>query len=178
MARGSLRGHRGRALDPRPENDDLACGSTDGDVSRKKVQGARWRFKATSTNVFTTHPWRRILMFLEARPCSAMLYTFRSKAAGEVIMMGSIGDELLRIIGKEPASRGVIEPAMMPAAMLALEEAITREKSQAPETETDSAEQDPHLLRDEPVTLRQRAWPLGEMLKRAHAENSEIVWGT
>jgi hypothetical protein len=106
-----------------------------------------------------------------------MLYTFRSKAAGEVIMMGSIGDELLRIIGKKPASRGVIEPAMMPAAMLALEEAITREESQAPETETDSAEQDPDLLRDERVTLRQRAWPFVEMLKRAHAESSEIVWG-
>lgn len=106
-----------------------------------------------------------------------MLYTFRSKAAGEVIMMGPIGDELLRIIGKEPASPGVIDPAMMPAAMLALEEAIAREESLPPQTETDSAEQDPDLLRDERVTLRQRAWPFVEMMKRAHAENAEIVWG-
>lgn len=106
-----------------------------------------------------------------------MLYTFRSKAAGEVIMMGPIGDELLRIIGKEPASRGVIDPATMPAAMLALEEAIAREESLPPQTETDSAEQDPDLLRDEHVTLRQRAWPFVEMMKRAHAENAQIVWG-
>jgi Domain of unknown function (DUF1840) len=106
-----------------------------------------------------------------------MLYTFRSKAAGEVIMTGPIGDELLRIIGKEPASRGVIVPAMMPAAMLAIAEAIAREESQPPQTEPDSPEQDPELLRDERVTLRQHAWPFVEMLKRAHAANAEIVWG-
>lgn len=61
--------------------------------------------------------------------------------------------------------------------MLALEEAIAREESQPPQTEPDSAEQDPDLLRDEHVTLRQRAWPFVEMMKRAHAENAQIVWG-
>jgi hypothetical protein len=30
---------------------------------------------------------------------------------------------------------------------------------------------------DEPVTLRQRAWPLLEMLKRAHADDEAIVRG-
>jgi hypothetical protein len=29
----------------------------------------------------------------------------------------------------------------------------------------------------EAVTLRQRAWPLVEMMKRAHAEDQDIVWG-
>ena len=29
----------------------------------------------------------------------------------------------------------------------------------------------------EGVTLRQRAWPLVEMMKRSAAENAEIVWG-
>ena len=27
------------------------------------------------------------------------------------------------------------------------------------------------------VSLRQRAWPLIEMMKRAHAEDQDIVWG-
>jgi len=112
-----------------------------------------------------------------ARLCPAMLYKFRSKAAGEVIMTGPVGDEVLRIIGKEPAPQGVIVPATMPAAMLAIAEAIAREESQPPQAETGSDEQDPDLLRDERVTLRQRAWPFIEMMKRAHAENADIVWG-
>jgi len=106
-----------------------------------------------------------------------MLYTFRSKAAGEVIMTGPIGDEVLRIIGKEPASRGVIEPAMMPAAILAIGEAIAHEEAEPPQSEADSTEEDADRLRDERVTLRQRAWPFVEMLKRAHAEHAEILWG-
>lgn len=106
-----------------------------------------------------------------------MLYKFRSKAAGEVIMAGPVGDEILRIIGRQPASRGVIVPATMPAAMQAIAEAIAREESQPPQPETGSAEQDPDPLRDEHVTLRQRAWPFVEMMKRAHTENADIVWG-
>jgi hypothetical protein len=33
------------------------------------------------------------------------------------------------------------------------------------------------LSRDETVTLRQRAWPLVEMMKRAQLEKANIVWG-
>ena len=106
-----------------------------------------------------------------------MLYTFRSRAAGEVIMMGPVGDEVLRIIGKQPAPRGVIEPETMPAAMEALAEAIEREEAQPPPSENDSADQVPEEPVDEPVSLRQRAWPFVEMLRRAHAENAQIVWG-
>ena len=29
----------------------------------------------------------------------------------------------------------------------------------------------------EGVSLRQRAWPMVEMMKRAHAAGKEIVWG-
>ena len=117
------------------------------------------------------------MLLIQARLCPAMLYKFRSKAAGEVIMVGPVGDEILRIIGRQPAPHGVIVPATMPAAMLAIAEAIAREESQPPQPETDSAEQDPDLLRDERVTLRQRAWPFVEMMKRAHAENADIDWG-
>jgi len=117
------------------------------------------------------------VLLTQARLCSAMLYKFRSKAAGEVIMTGPVGDEVLRIIGRQPAPQGVIVPATLPAAMLAIAEAIAREESQPSQPEARSAEQDPDLLRDERVTLRQRAWPFVEMMKRAHAENADIVWG-
>ena len=39
-----------------------------------------------------------------------MNYLFKSKAAGDVLMLGASGDRLLRTIGKEPAAKGIIEP--------------------------------------------------------------------
>jgi len=42
-----------------------------------------------------------------------MIYKFKSKAAGDVIMMGPNGDEVLRTIGKAPAPKGIIEPSAM-----------------------------------------------------------------
>jgi hypothetical protein len=107
-----------------------------------------------------------------------MLYKFRSKATGDLMMLSPIGDEVLRVIGKEPASQGMIEPATMPAAILAIEDAIAREESQAPQAEVDTSAGGPDPSRDERVTLRQRVWPLVEMMKRARAENVPIVWGT
>jgi len=105
-----------------------------------------------------------------------MMYKFKSKAAGDVIMLGPNGDQVLRLIGKEPAAQGIIEPAAMPAAMAALEQAIAAEeaaRNEARESSTEDALEAPR----EPIGLRQRAWPLVEMMKRAHAENQPIVWG-
>ena len=57
-----------------------------------------------------------------------MIYKFKSKAAGDLIMMGPSGDQVLRIIGKEPAAQGIIEPAVMPAAMAAIERAVAQDE--------------------------------------------------
>jgi len=101
---------------------------------------------------------------------AAMIYKFKSKATGDLVMLGPQGDQLLKIIGREPAARGIIEPAAMPAAIAALEAAIAAETAPAEDEEND---------RDGPrsVTLRQRAWPMVEMLKRARAEEQPVVWG-
>ncbi|MEJ8814364.1 DUF1840 domain-containing protein [Variovorax ureilyticus] len=106
-----------------------------------------------------------------------MHYTFKSKATGDLIMMGPIGDEVLRVIGKEPAVQGIIEPATMPGAISAIERAIAGEESQPAPTQSDSAGEGTDLSSEERVSLRQRAWPLVEMMKRAYAENASIVWG-
>jgi Domain of unknown function (DUF1840) len=106
-----------------------------------------------------------------------MHYTFKSKAAGDLLVMEPVGSELLRVIGKEPAPRGIIEPASMPSAIKAIEMAIAREEGQPSQAVADTAELSTELSRDEAVTLRQRAWPLVEMMKRAQLENANIVWG-
>ena len=38
-----------------------------------------------------------------------MIYKFKSKAAGDVIMLQPHGDQLMRLIGREPAAKGIIE---------------------------------------------------------------------
>ncbi len=105
-----------------------------------------------------------------------MIYKFRSKAAGDVIMMGPNGDQVLEIIGKSPGPKGIIEPPQMPDAMRALEAAIAADD--AARKEAREAEGDDETPRKgDGVTLRQRAWPLVEMMKRAHAAGESIVWG-
>jgi Domain of unknown function (DUF1840) len=106
-----------------------------------------------------------------------MHYTFKSKAAGDLIMLEPVGSELLRVIGREPAPKGIIEVATMLSAIEAIEKAVAREEAQPSQTVAEAATGSAELSRDEAVTLRQRAWPLVEMMKRAQLENANIVWG-
>jgi len=106
-----------------------------------------------------------------------MIYKFKSKAAGDVIMMGPSGDHVLRVIGKQPAPKGIIEPQDMPAAIDAIERAIVDEENARKQAEADAAAEGKTLPPRESVSLRKRAWPLVEMMKRAHADGKEIVWG-
>lgn len=106
-----------------------------------------------------------------------MIYKFKSKAAGDVIMMGPTGDHVLRLIGKEPAPQGILEPADMPAALAAIEKAIADEEARRAQARREAEAEGRTLAPEEGVSLRQRAWPLAEMIKRAHAAGKEIVWG-
>ena len=96
-----------------------------------------------------------------------MIYKFKSPATGDLIMLGAHGDQMLRLLGREPAPRGIIEPADMPAATAALMAAITQDE--APPDDDDA--------RQPAVGLRQRLWPVVEMLRRAHAADAPVVWG-
>jgi Domain of unknown function (DUF1840) len=105
-----------------------------------------------------------------------MLYTFKSKTAGDVLMLGPSGEELLRLIGKAPSPKGIIESADMPAAIDAIESAIGLEASQPDQTD---AQRTPGGSGEDQrtVSLRQRAWPFVEMMKTAYAAGAAITWG-
>ncbi len=60
-----------------------------------------------------------------------MIYKFKSKAAGDVIMLAASGDDVLRTIGKAPSAKGIIEPADMPGAMRAKRAAPARRPRRA-----------------------------------------------
>ncbi len=98
-----------------------------------------------------------------------MLYKFKSKASGDLIMLEANGRRVLEIIGKEPGPKGIILPEQMPAAVAALQAAITLEESH----DKESPDTAPH----DGLGLRQRALPFIDMLQRNHQAGHEVVWG-
>ena len=99
-----------------------------------------------------------------------MIYKFKSKSTGDLIMLGPHGDQVLRLMGREPAAQGIIEPAAMAAALAALQDAVAAEA--APADGDDTAPDQPRA-----VALRQRVWPMVEMLRRAQTGGVAVVWG-
>jgi hypothetical protein len=106
-----------------------------------------------------------------------MIYKFKSKAAGDLIMMGPNGDALLRAIGREPSAKGIIEPADMPGAIAGIERTIAEDEAARAEAEAEARAQGRTLKPADGVGPRQRMWPMVEMLRRAQAANEPIVWG-
>lgn len=106
-----------------------------------------------------------------------MIYKFKSKAAGDLIMLGPNGDALLRALGREPLPQGIIEPAAMASAIAAIEHAIAAEEAARAEAEREAAAEGRQPPRAEGIGLRQRLWPMVEMLRRAAAAQEPIVWG-
>ena len=106
-----------------------------------------------------------------------MLYKFKSKDSADVIMMGPAGDHLMKILGRSPSAKGIFEVADLPAAMAAIERAIADDETAWAQFVAETqAEGKPVPLRNG-VSLRQRAWPLMEMMRRAHQHEHQVMWG-
>jgi len=108
-----------------------------------------------------------------------MLYKFKSPATADLIMLEPHGRRVLGLIGKDVEARqGILQAAQMAAAVAALEAAMVRE-------EADLAAQRPEALdqgedwKETPgyVSLRQRANPFIEMLRRCQQAGKDLVWG-
>ncbi len=116
-----------------------------------------------------------------------MLYKFKSKATGDLIMLEPQGKHILKLIGKEPGAKGIILPNEMLAAIDALNTAVTQEELaiQAAKDASKDASKDADtagsataaIEGSRNISLRQRVVPFIDMLRRAHAEDKEVVWG-
>ena len=109
-----------------------------------------------------------------------MLYKFKSKVTGDLIMLEPNGRQVLQLIGKGDAAslvKGILLPQDMPAAIAALEQAVADDEAaqQKRQKEAQAAGEKPP--RPDAVSLRQRAVPFIDMLKRCHGAGKEIVWG-
>jgi Domain of unknown function (DUF1840) len=104
-----------------------------------------------------------------------MLYKFKSKAAGDVIMLGPNGDRVMRVVGREPAAKGIFEVEHMAALIEQLERAVADDEAARRQQQAEGRES---AAGGDAVSLRQRVWPLVEMLRRCHAAREVITWGT
>ena len=111
-----------------------------------------------------------------------MLYKFKSKATADLIMLEANGKQILRIIGKEPALKGIVEVAEMPEAIEALRRAVQQEEDALAQVKSQKAldandAKSAATDREQPVSLKQRATPFIDMLQRAHKAGKDLVWG-
>ena len=84
-------------------------------------------------------------------------------------MLEADGDRIMEIIGKSPSAKGIMEVDEMAQALLALEQATqSMLHSQTPDNNEEQRIA---------VSLRQRAFPLMDMIRRCIKENHPIVWG-
>ena len=107
-----------------------------------------------------------------------MLYKFKSKNAADVIMLEPNGRQVLQIIGNQSGASGIILPGEMTAAITALEAAIQQDEA-ARRAAADEAKSkaDDKEAPGESISLRQRATPFIDLLRRGARDGTEIVWG-
>ena len=110
-----------------------------------------------------------------------MLYKFKSKATGDVIMLEPQGRQILQIIGKSPEAKGIVLSVEMPDAIQALRDAVAQEEAALAAAEQALKEQDGSdtsvKSASGSIRLKQRVVPFIDMLQRAHAEEVDVVWG-
>lgn len=108
------------------------------------------------------------------------MYKFKSRAAGDLIMLEPNGRQILTIIGKETNganTKGILLPVDMPAAIAALQDAIAHDEQKVAQMAKEAQEAGEAAPRLEGVSLKQRALPMIEMLKRCYKADKEVVWG-
>jgi len=103
-----------------------------------------------------------------------MLVTFRSKAAGDVMMFGDVAIQLLKFMGNSGTVPGAIVAKDLPKAIERLEAAITTHEATPtanPETKREDDDTETNS-----VSLRHRALPLINLLKASAAADADVVW--
>ena len=110
-----------------------------------------------------------------------MLYKFKSKVTGDVIMLQPNGQRVLEIIGKhsaaEPSTKGILLPGQMPQALEALRKAVALEEAQQKEAIAQALADKLPVPRFEAIGLHQRTLPFMDMIRQCLKDDEAITWG-
>ena len=101
-----------------------------------------------------------------------MLIKFQSDV-GTVTMFDDVAVPLLKLMGHSGTVPSAIMPEDIPAAVAKLKAAVN---AQAGAADPAAGKRSPPEEGELPVSLRQRAFPLIELLERAAKNESEVVW--
>lgn len=109
-----------------------------------------------------------------------MLIVFQSKAAADVLMFSKHALTIMQIVGRPYADalpeRGVITHEQLPGAIQAIEQAISDDRhNEGADQEHDDDDVKVHPIA-EPVSFRQRVWPLLTMLRASLEKNADVMW--
>jgi hypothetical protein len=100
-----------------------------------------------------------------------MLVKFDSKAGG-LTMFGDVAVQLLKLMGHSGTVPSAILAADIPAAV----ERLKRALDQGATVPVGPADEEDRREGRTPVSLRQRAYPLIELLQRAARNNADVMW--
>ena len=105
-----------------------------------------------------------------------MLYRFKSKAGADVIMMAESAEAVLRLMGRSATPQGILEVAALPGLLQAMEAGVAADEAQHQRAVDEAKAAGQPAPRRQGVTLRQRAWPLHELMQRSLKEDADVVW--
>jgi hypothetical protein len=94
----------------------------------------------------------------------AVIYKFKSKVTGDLIMLEPDAKRLLKLMGKENQTKGILLAEQLSAAIALLENAVAQEEIEG-------------LADPKQVSLRQRSMPMLKMLKKCLDQSEDVVWG-
>jgi hypothetical protein len=103
-----------------------------------------------------------------------MLYEFKSRAAGTVVMTDAVGSQAIDILGKS-GSQGIFTVAELPGAIARLQAAVAHSKTisqPTPDADTDTNES-----AQASVSLAARLTPLIDLMQRSLQGQKEVTWG-
>lgn len=106
---------------------------------------------------------------------ATMLIKFYSKV-GSFSMFGDIAKQLLEMMGHSGTVPGAVSAADVADARRRLESAVAKLESASAKAEADDEDDDDDDDETPPVTLRQRAYPLIDLMKRAEQEDCDVLW--
>jgi len=104
-----------------------------------------------------------------------MLVRFRTPSYGDITMFGDIAVRLLKLMGHSGTVPSAMNAEDIPQALERLHKALGAIEAEAAETPQDDNEPAREFI-DEPVSLRNRAFPLVELFEAAAAADESVMW--
>ena len=110
-----------------------------------------------------------------------MLFKFKSKVTGDLIMLEPHGRRLLQVMGKDATPKGIIQVTDLATCIAAIEKEMAREAEQAHQRKSAPEPQAGQTTEREEATqvvsFKNRALPMLDMLRQCLKAEVPIVWG-